>query len=286
MIRTLLRLPPGESSRTENPNKLARRLIDRDYLSYSSISTYQRCPLRFYFAYVAQREPEFKPSSLAFGGAVHAAIELHFRRLFEAADPPGHDELVDTYERVWQFEAAGSIRFNNGESEASLKDLAARMLTAFQGSNVSLADGELLGVEEELRARIVESCPDILGRIDLITVTPAALRITDFKTSRSAWGESKIQESAPQQLLYSELVKPLAEACGKPMEIEWIVLTRGKQPAVHRHMLTPDPREIARIKAVVQRVWQAIVAGSFFPSPSAMNCATCPFQNACKRWEG
>ena len=35
------------------PNEQARQLTGRDYLSYSAISTYQKCPLRYYFIYVA-----------------------------------------------------------------------------------------------------------------------------------------------------------------------------------------------------------------------------------------
>ncbi len=71
-----------------HPNEQARRLTGRDYLSYSAISTYQKCPLRYYFIYVAGLEPEFKSSSLVFGGAIHKAIEHHFNALFEGSDLP------------------------------------------------------------------------------------------------------------------------------------------------------------------------------------------------------
>ena len=65
---------------TADPDSRAARLIGRDYLSYSSISTYQTCPLRFYFRYVLELPETPVSSSLAFGGAVHAAIEFHHRQ--------------------------------------------------------------------------------------------------------------------------------------------------------------------------------------------------------------
>ena len=133
---------------------------------------------------------------------------------------------------------------------------------------------------------MIAGCPDLLGRIDLITVSRSALRITDFKTSRSAWGNAKVEESSPQMLLYTELVRPLAEACGRPIEIEWIVLTKTKEPTVHRHTLQPEPHAVARTKAVIQRVWRAIEQAHFFPSPSAMSCSTCPYAKPCQQWEG
>jgi hypothetical protein len=45
--------------------------------------------------------------------------------------------------------------------------------------------GKILGVEEELRGRLVAGCPDLLARIDLLVETDDALVITDFKTARS-----------------------------------------------------------------------------------------------------
>ncbi len=287
MIRSSTPIPARpRTSRIMLPDDLAQQLIGRSYLSYSAVSSYQRCPLQFYFRYVVGLEPQFKSSSLVFGGAVHAAIEVYFRRLFEGADAPSHDELLAVYDEAWKAESNIPIRYGKCEDAESLRDLAARMLATFQASDLATADGELLGVEEELRAPIIDDCPDILGRIDLIAVTPKTLRVTDFKTSRGPWGDSKIWENTPQQLLYSELIQPLAEACDRPVEIRWVVLTKTKEPAIHCHTLVPDPREVARTKAVVCSVWRAIVAGSFYPSPSAMNCSTCPFQKACQTWEG
>ena len=35
-----------------SPNDVAKELTGKDYLSYSSISTFQACPLRWFFRYV------------------------------------------------------------------------------------------------------------------------------------------------------------------------------------------------------------------------------------------
>ena len=88
-------------------------------------------------------------------------------------------------------------------------------------------------------------------------------------------------------MLYSELVRPLAEVYGNRLpEIEWVVLTKTKQPKVETHRLTPDSRQIERIKAMVHGVWKAIEAQHFYPVPSTMNCSGCPYQKPCGQWEG
>lgn len=41
---------------------------------------------------------------------------------------------------------------------------------------------------------------------------------------------------------------------------------------------------IERTKQVVERVWHAIEAGHFYPSPSPMECPGCPYRQACQQW--
>jgi hypothetical protein len=185
-------------------------------------------------------------------------------------------------------DATMPIRYGKNESAESLRDLAERMLAAFQAHEVSRLDTStrLIGVEEELRGPIIADCPDILGRLDLVTADQATLRITDFKTSRSKWNATQVEDAMPQQLLYADLVQPLADALDcKTIEIAWIVITKAKQPVVEQHTLIPDPKRIARVKAIVRRVWQAIRNEHFYPSPSAMNCSMCPHLTACRKWE-
>ncbi len=269
-----------------HPNEQARQLTGRDYLSYSAISTYQKCPLRYYFVYVAGLEPEFKSSSLVFGGVIHKAIEHHFNALFEGSDPPSLDALVGVFKEAWRSETGVPVRYGKGESEKSLRDLASRMLTAFQSSGVSQLDTSLLAVEEEFRGPVIEGCPDLLGRLDLVGLAEDHIRITDFKTARASWNPEAVRQATPQQMLYVELVKPLAAAFDLPIRIDWVVLTKTKNPAVEKHSLAPCPRRIAWTKSMVRRVWDAISAGHFYPSPSNMNCPSCPFRKTCDQWEG
>ncbi len=279
--------PPPRPPRARKPNDVALRLTGRDYISYSAISTYQRCPLRYFFRYIAGLPPAFKSSSLIFGGAIHRALEYHCRRAFEGTAPPLIDELVSVYERAWRDEAVLPVRFGKSESAKSLRDLAQRMLAAFQASEVSKMDTQLVAIEEEFRAPVIPGCPDLLGRVDLVSCERNALRIVDFKTSRSKWNETKVQESAPQMLLYSELLRPLAAGLGvRDVRLEWIVITKTKTPAIETHAITPERRHVARTMTVVRQVWDAIQAGHFYPSPSSMSCSGCPHRTACQEWEG
>jgi putative RecB family exonuclease len=85
-------------------------------------------------------------------------------------------------------------------------------------------------------------------------------------------------------LLYHELAKPIAD--GRPIRLEFVVITKTKTPEVCRHEVQADPQQIDRVKRIVERVWEAIESRIFYPSPSAMQCPGCPFREACRVWTG
>ena len=174
------------------------------------------------------------------------------------------------------------VRFGKGEDRESLGQLADRILTAFQQSEVARPTGQILAVEEELRGPVVSGCPDVLGRVDLIVDTGSALVVSDWKTARSRWSQEQTEDAAEQLVLYSELAKDFAP--GKPVMLEFVILTKTKEPEVDRHLMPVNAAQVARTKRVVENVWRAIESGCFYPAPSAMSCPSCPYREQCRAW--
>lgn len=267
------------------PNAIAQALTGRDYVSFSAISTYCQCPLKFAFKYVDGLPEETVSSSLVFGRAIHAAAEHHCNELMYGAAPPDQESLLAAFWEAWRCAAEeGVIQFGKGEDLGSLGELAGRMLTAFRESDLASPVGRIIGVEEELRGRLVPDVPDLLARIDLLIETDDALVIRDWKTSRNRWSDGQAENQAEQLLLYSELARQLAP--GKSLRLEFAVISKTKTPTLERHPVLLDPQRITRTKRVMERVWQAIESGIYYPAPSAMNCPSCPYQKPCRGWSG
>ena len=254
----------------------------RDYLSFSAIRLYQGCPLRFHFKYNLGLPDDTVSSSLVLGASVHRAIEFHFRELLSGNPAPHSDALLGEFWEGWKERDLEQVRFGKGEDRDSLGLLAERILTAFQQSDVAQPSGQILAVEEELRGPVVPGCPDVLGRVDLIVDTGSELVVTDWKTSRSRWSGDQAEDAAEQLILYSELAKDFAP--GKPVKLEFVILTKTKEVAVDRHLMPVDPAQVTRTKRVVENVWRAIDSGCFYPAPSAMNCPSCPYREQCRAW--
>lgn len=256
----------------------------RDYLSYSAITTYQGCPLRWYFKYVAGLPERTVSANLVFGSAIHRAVEHHFNELMVGNETPSLDALVGEYDRHWQEVDPQSVRFGKEDDIESLGKLATKMLGAFQGSPVAVPAGHIIGVEEELRGPLVPGCPDLLGRIDLLVETSDSLVVTDLKTSRSRWSHAQADDSAGQLLLYHELVRGFAP--NKKVRLQFAVVTKAKEPLIDIHEVSVDRKRIDRTKRIVERVWRGIEAKIFYPAPSPMQCPSCSYRDACRAWSG
>lgn len=257
---------------------------ERDYLSFSAINAYRRCPLSYYFKYLAGLPEEVVSANLVFGAAVHRAVEHHFRELLAGGPAPTLERLVTEYQAEWIARDPGLIRFGKDDSLDSLLALATRMLIKFQHSDLAQPAGTILAVEERLRGEIIHGLPDLLGVIDLIVESTQELTVIDWKTSRSRWSQDQIEVSAEQLLLYSALVSDFAP--GKRVRIEFAVLTKTKEVSIDRHSTIALPGQVERTKRMVERVWRAIEAEHFYPAPSPINCAGCPFREPCRKWPG
>ncbi|REK28168.1 MAG: PD-(D/E)XK nuclease family protein, partial [Planctomycetota bacterium] len=247
------------ASALEHPNQVAERIIGRDYISWSALSTYQSCPLRFYFRYVRGLPETTVSSSLVFGAAIHAAVQFHYEELLAGAEPPDLDTLLAVYQAEWKERDQQAIRFGQKETVDSLSQLAERVLTAFQASETAVENGRIVAVEETLRGEIIPGVPDLLARIDLVTETDDAVTVTDFKTSRSRWSAEQAAINADQLLLYSELLREIAP--GKPLRLQFVVVTKTKQPAVEAIDVPYDPQQVERTRRIAEEVWQSIEAG-------------------------
>ncbi len=257
---------------------------ERDYISFSAIRTYQACPLRYFFRYVMGLPERTTSANLVFGSALHRALEFHFREIMAGDEPPSVEQLMAEYQAGWNERDAGMIRFGSSESRATLDSLAQRMLTKFRDSEIAMPLGRILAIEETLRGCTIPGLPDLLARVDLIVEEPDALVVKDWKTSRARWSASQVEEASEQLLLYADLARDLAP--GKPLRIEFAVLTKTKEVTIETHSLPVVAARLDRTKRVVERVWRAIEAEHFYPSPSTMSCPGCAYRAVCQAWCG
>ena len=277
--------PASVNSASVNPaNQAAQNLIGRPYLSWSAVSTFMQCPLKFKFRYLESLPEETLSSSLLFGSGIHQALEEFFRAELAGGPKPTLEKLVYIYRSTWLPADPKAVSLGGSETRESLDRLAVKVLQAFLASDSAGLLGHVLGVEEEISGLLVEGVPDLLGRVDLVTEEKDSLTITDFKTSRGKWSADTVEEASSQLLLYSSLAGAFSPK--KTIRLRFVVLTKTANPTVEQHFAEINPQKLARVKKIFERVWGAIQTGVFYPAPSVMNCSGCGFKQACAAWTG
>lgn len=277
-------LPVLTPTSTNPANEIAKKLTGRDYVSWSALSTYRTCPLKYKFRYVDGLPEESVSSALVFGTGIHTAIEEHFQSMLAGEPKPDIDKLMFAYRSAWLPHDPDAIQFGAKETRETLDDLAARMLATFLVSDAAGVDGRVLGVEEEIRGVLVDGMPDLYGRVDLLTESSDTLLVTDIKTSRGKWSQEQVEDSGEQLLLYAHLASEISP--GKKVATRFLVLTKTKDPVIEEHVREVEPRSVKRTVAGAERVWRAIEAGVFYPAPSIMACSGCGYRAACRAWCG
>ena len=258
----------------------------RDFVSWSQLSTFRQCPLRYQFRYLDRVEPEFVSSALLVGSSLHTAIEHHHRHQLETDQVASLDELLEAFWSEWKHrvEESPEVRFNKKEDINSIGQLADRMLRAFLDSKFAESPGIVIGIEESMRHSVVPGRPEFLGIVDLVFVSDGKLIIRDYKSSRSKWNQGNAESSADQLLLYSELARQLMP--DREVQLEFVVVTKTKSPDVELFQVSPDPKRLERTKRVAGLTLDAIETGVFYPNKTPMNCSTCPYRAACSSWRG
>jgi len=152
--------------------------VERNYISFSAISTYQQCPLRYYFRYLEQLPEDLVSANLVLGGTIHSAAEFHFNELMTGNPPPNQHTLLAVFWDAWRDRGEeAEIQFGKGEDVTTLTKLADRILNEFRQSDLAQPQGWILGVEEQLRGELIPGVPELLARIDLIVETADAVTI-------------------------------------------------------------------------------------------------------------
>lgn len=262
-------------------------------ISYSQVRTYCLCPMQWRLS--RDYEPEFTPSALRFGGAVHEAVAL-FYGARKAGRTLALSDLVDTFEIAWTGPPDDPpVRFGRSETESAMKALARAMLSAFRAAkDREAADGgkaEVLAVEEGFRLVLDGMEAAVTGRIDLVERRDGTVWVVDHKTARSAPDESV----DPDQLaIYAEAVAGM-DLGGEPGK-KISARGRGATPPLARCRLdaitktarpqvlsveVPMSPELVRVTLEkVRTIRRAMLEDIVYPVPG-WQCAGCQWKSRC-----
>jgi len=232
-------------------------------LSYSAISSYEKCPLSYRFQYIDGLEVEPTPY-LSYGRSLHAALEWFYGR--EKPEPPTLESLLEYLDSCW--ESAG---YPNLDEERSYLNNAREVLSRYYYTN--LEDFRLpMAVEERFEVDIDEIVlSGVIDRLDCHQ--DGTYEILDYKTSRRLPEINRLRD---------DLQLPIYQlACSEvwgiiPSKLTFYYLMHNR-----RYTTRPlDSAALARVRERILRVAASVSEGDFPATPNRL-CPWCSFEDVC-----
>lgn len=257
-------------------------MFNRPHWSYSAISQYLACPLRYYFQRILSLPQPTVSGSLVLGSAVHEVL-AEYHRSIQAQTPVDAGGLHQVFMDYWcRRENESRLALRDGETSKELIDQGIALVELYLREP---PPEQIIGIEHAIISPIHNSRGEILETplvaiADLITRQADSIAVGEFKTAARAYSELETATSL-QPTCY---VNAAQEHFGHTATVEYTVLVKTKTPKIQRIKADRTEADLGRLGDVVENIERAIQAKVFYPVENPMNCSTCSYRPQCREW--
>lgn len=258
--------------------KTLQELRKEPHYSYSAISTYLQCSLKYFFRYIEKIESELTSKNLVFGSAIHSTLNmLASKRMTNQSIPS--EEIKNYYELEFENQrcCGKNIDFESPEEANELKNKGLEMIQAYLAQ---WADKKIVGHDQAFSLEIPGMSKPVIGAYDLVIEEKGNTTIVDWKTAAKKWADDKADKDG-QATLYCHAFR---NTTGKTAKFRFDVITKTKIPQVQILPTSRTDADSNRLLSVFQSVEKGIRAGVFYPNDTSFFCSGCEFASACESW--
>lgn len=259
-----------EASKTGKGQQSDSAAYKNEYISYSRIDQYKKCPKAFEYSYVQGKRGDGTDAT-RFGSACHAALEDYFNAHSEEGGAVNADELCGLFQKHWGDECL---------TDQALFDEGLAIMRRFAVAHPALEPMQVRGCEIPFDLPLGRF--RVKGFIDRVDdLGNGTLEIIDYKTNKQPYSDEEL-ESSMQLGLYEWVCRQLFP-WAKRFVLSYWMLRMGYKQTTSR---TPEQLDNQI------RYFEAMAESTERPEyPARLNalCGWCDhreyceaFQNACK----
>ncbi len=152
------------------------RVLQQLTMSYSTISKYMRCPLAFYYELIL-KVPFQKNDALAFGSAVHYALERFFKDMqLRKGEFPSKEELLSLFKYALNTESGSftAVQFERRTEQGTT------LLSEYYDHYINSLHKNV-EIEYKINRYILDGVP-VTAKIDKIEINGDKCTVVDYKT--------------------------------------------------------------------------------------------------------
>lgn len=285
--------PVPAMHRSAEEETAMRKALESFELSLTTLNRYLRCPRAFYYE-VVLRIPTAKSRFMAFGIAVHVALEFYFRGML--GDPekrwPDEQKMLASFEK--------SLRnhrdcFTESEFRQDMERGKRALVLFIEYHREAWAKSKKIEVERNLRGVVFRGVP-LRGKVDRMEHDGNSIRVVDYKTGKH--NKKKFQPPQPgaeegashedrlggdywrQAVFYKILVEHDPHHLGRQADesVFEFVEPLPDGTSFKREPVYVRDEDVEIVGAQIEASWRGIQALDFDRGCGEENCRWCAFE--------
>jgi len=248
-----------------------------DFISATQINSYLMCPLKYRFRYVDGIPAPWKPSTLAFGLSVHAALAWWHEKLM-AGEKPDPDAASRIFLADWEAQADGNLRYKKSETHESLREFGRSLVDLY----VQKMDGKLdvWQAEQGFETPIIDPRTGeeldfkLKGYFDVLTKDHGIL---ELKTA----GRAYTPDTLERMLQLSAYAYAYRQCMGTDPRITVVGLMKYKNPTIQFYEAFRPREGDLWFAGLALDIRRGVEHEVFPPNPGWM-CSDCEYGRMCQ----
>ena len=242
-----------------------------DHYSYTQLSTYLQCPLKYRYKYLDGWQERDDKASLAFGRVFQMAVEAQFLV----------DDSVRFFAKHWAEVKGLKLEYSNGDSWEKMLEQGQQLLGRFrEDQRVQIEDGRT-DFQVKIRRPLPMSQRHFLAYIDALGWVDGISCLIEWKTSTQAYPAilPRMLELDPQLVCYSW--------AAQKQEVCLVNFIRKKQPEVQYIHARIRKRQWQAFAQTLDMLVSEMEARHFYPRSGIRypnnQCLNCSYLGLCLR---
>jgi PD-(D/E)XK nuclease superfamily len=240
-----------------------------DHYSYTQISNYLQCPLKYKYRYVDGWREKDDKANLIFGRVFQKAVEAHFLGV----------EAVEFFTFQWSSFKTAPLEYGSGDSWERMLEQGQDLLRRFRADQRIQIEDARKDLQIRLHRPLTDSARDFMGYIDALGWVDGIHCVIEWKTSSLSYPEStpRVLELDPQLVCYSWMTQR--------QDVCLVNFVRKREPEIQYLHARIRKRQWKAFEKTLGTLVSDMEAHIFYPRSGIRypnnQCLNCPYLGLC-----
>ncbi|OYT42841.1 MAG: hypothetical protein B6U88_02745 [Candidatus Aenigmarchaeota archaeon ex4484_56] len=247
--------------------------------SYSRLSCFEKCPLKFKFKYIDNIEITRETVEAFLGNIVHKTLERLYRDLkFQKQN--SLEELLTYYNSQWIKNWSNSVLIVRKEySEENFRKMGEQYITDYYNTYYPFNEGKIVALEKKITFNLDEEGKyKLQGYIDRLMFNKGVYEIHDYKTNFDLPFDEILKQDKQLPLYAVAVINKYPDV--KKVRLIWHFLSVNKEVVIEK-----KKDELEKIKKETLALIKKIESIKEFKPKKSKLCDWCEFKEFCPEWK-